>query len=248
VDLQGLFLMEREYMKQNKIIGVLGGMGPQASNELYRLLIDGAMHRYGARTNDGYPEILIDSVPVPDAFADQEKLEQVVRMLEDRVTRITRYGATSITMACNTVSVFTERLQKITPIPIISVVNEVVHEVSKHHSNVLLLASPTSLRLGLYQKPLTRAGIQYIVPEEKDYILLKKIISGVLEGKNQKELTYKLMQLVERIISVNHIDAIVLGCTELPLIFPSDYRLPVYSSLSVLAESLLKRYYTKEEV
>lgn len=51
-------------MKQNKIIGVLGGMGPQASVELYRLLIEGAKVRYGAQNNDDYPEILIDSVPI----------------------------------------------------------------------------------------------------------------------------------------------------------------------------------------
>jgi len=55
---------------KNKIIGIIRGMGPQASCELYRLLIEGARHRYGSKNNDEYPEILIDSVPVPDFLSE----------------------------------------------------------------------------------------------------------------------------------------------------------------------------------
>ncbi|HUD20060.1 MAG TPA: amino acid racemase [Patescibacteria group bacterium] len=231
-------------MKQNKqIIGVLGGMGPQASCELYRLLIEGARRKFGARMNDEYPEVLIDSVPVPDAYADLTKMEEVARMLEDRISRMTQYGATSISMACNTVCLFADRLQKRTPLPVISVVDEVVREVSKHHKKVLLLASSTSLRLGLYQIRLARAGMSYMVPEPKEYDLLDSLILEVLGGRDRKDLMEKLVHLVERHVACENIEAIVLGCTELPLIFPTDNRFPVYSSLSVLAESLLKRYY-----
>lgn len=232
-------------MKQH-MIGIIGGMGPQASNELYRLLIEGAMCEYGVNTNDGYPEILIDSVPVPDAYNDTNKMEDIAQVLEDRVARMTKYGVTTITMACNTVSVYANRLQKITPVPVISVIDEVVFEVRKRHKTVLLLASPTSLRIGLYQKPLAKAGILCVVPEIKDYKILDSVIHGVLKGADRMFLQKLLIQLTNKLLVGQNADAVILGCTELPLIFPSDYRLPVYSSLSILAESLLKRYYTKE--
>jgi len=236
-------------MKQTKqIIGVIGGMGPQASNELYRLLIEGARVEYGARANDEYPEILIDSVPVPDGFSDPSQMEIVTRMLEDRTKRMTTYGATVITMACNTVCHYADRLSRNTHVNVISVVDEVVHIVSKRHSRVLLLASSTSLRLRLYQSRLEQNGVSFILPESRDYTELDSIISGVLAGVDKEVLIEKIGSLTERLIYNNHVEAIILGCTELPLIFPQKYHIPVYSSLSILAQTLLKRYYTKEVV
>ncbi len=232
-------------MRNNNIIGIIGGMGPQASAEFYRLLIDGARRDFGARNNDDFPEILLDSLPVPDFLADTEKMEIAAGMLEDRVRRLTSYGISLITMACNTACILSDRLQKQTNVPFISVVDEVVRKVVGDNRKVLLLATPTSLRLGLYQLQLARYGVPYVVPEPSDFQELEFIVRGVLDGSDRMQLMQKLVKLTERYVRNEHIDGIVLGCTELPLVFPSNYRLPVYSSLSILAESILKQYYTK---
>lgn len=231
----------------NKIIGIIGGMGPQASCELYRLLIEGAKRDFGARNNDDFPEILIDSLPVPDFLADTQNMEKAAMMLEDRVKRLTVYGATTITLACNTACILSNRLQKQTDKPLISVVDEVVNDVVRKSTNVLVLASPTSLRLGLYQLALSRYAVSCVVPKQKDFRELEHIIRGVLGDKKRDPLMRKLEHIAERYVD-DSIDGIVLGCTELPLVFSVHYRLPVYSSLSILAESILKRYYTKEDV
>lgn len=226
-------------------IGIIGGMGPQASQELYRLLIERARATYGARTNDAYPEILIDSVPVPDFLSDTDQMEQAAQMLEDRVRRLNSYGVSTLTLACNTACILIDRLQKQTDIPIISVIDEVTKQI-KMHSRVLLLASPTSLRMELYQRALSRLGISFVVPQEEDYEKLENIIRGVLEGSDRKNLMQQLIQIVDRYRREMHIDGIVLGCTELPLVFPDKYSIVSYSSLSILADVLLKRYYTKK--
>jgi len=239
----------QKHMKNKNIIGVLGGMGPQASQEFYRLFIEGARHRYGARNNDEFPEIVIDSVPVPDFLADTDKMEEAAGMLEDRICRLTTYGVTTITMACNTACILVDRLRKQTHVPFVSVVEEVIREViSGGETPMLLLASPTSLRLGLYQLQLARFGIPYVVPHERDYGELEYIIRGVIEGEDRARLMHKLIKVAERYSHTEKIGSIILGCTELPLVFPSQYRLPVYSSLSILAESILKRYYRKESI
>ncbi len=230
------------------MIGIIGGMGPQASAELYRLLIDGAKQRYGARNNDDFPEILIDSVPVPDFLSDTREMEKAAVMLEDRTRRLARYGATVISIACNTACLLSGRLQKQTSVSFVSVVDEVVTKASVRHKRVLLLASPTSLKLGLYQKALSRHGVSCVVPPEKYYGEIENIIRGVIEGGDRKFLQKKLVRLAENIVTNEYVDGIVLGCTELPLVFPANYPIPVYSSLSILAESLLKRYYTKEGI
>lgn len=235
-------------LMNKQIIGVIGGMGPQASYEFYRLLIDGARHRYGARNNDEYPEILLDSLPVPDFLSDMSQMEIAAAMLEDRVRKMTAYGASIITMACNTACILADRIQSQTPVRFVSVVDEVIKKVESSHASVLLLASPTSLRLGLYQLQFARLGIFYVVPEQKDFSEIEFIIRGVIEGENRDMLMHKLVRLAERYVAINSINAVVLGCTELPLVFPTNYRIPVYSSLSILAESILKRYYKKENL
>ncbi len=236
------------HMNTNKIIGVIGGMGPQASAEFYRLLIDGAKRQFGVRHNHEFPEILLDSVPVPDFLADVDQMEKAALMLEDRVRRLTAYGSTIITMACNTACILSDRLQQQTERPFIFIVDEVVRKVVADGRRILLLASPTSLRLGLYQLQLSRYGVPFIVPEQKDYAELEFIIRATLAGEDRVPLMHKLVKLTERYVEANPVGGVVLGCTELPLVFPTYYRLPVYSSLSILAESILKRYYTKEVV
>lgn len=232
-------------MKQ-KMIGIIGGMGPQASQELYRLLIEGARERYGARNNDDFPEILIDSVPVPDFLSDTNQMEKAALMLEDRTRRLSNYGASFISVACNTASVLGDRLQKQTSVPFVSIVDEVVRKVLFNHTRVLVLASPTSLRLEIYQKALLKQGVSSIVPSVKYHQEIENIIRSVIEGEERSSLTEKLFRLTNNILTNEYVDGIVLGCTELPLVFPVDYPIPIYNSLSILAESLLKRYYSKE--
>lgn len=230
----------------NNMIGVIGGMGPQASAEFYRILIDQARHIYGAENNDEYPEIVMDSVP--DFLADVAQMETAAAILEERIRRLTAYGSTIITMACNTACILSDRLRKQTNKPCIFVVDEVVRKVVGDGNKVFVLASPTSLRLGLYQLQLARYSVPFVVPEQKDHAELEYIIRRVLGGEDRAPLMHKLVKLTERYVEKHDIRGIVLGCTELPLVFPSNYRLPVYSSLSILAESILKRYYTKEDL
>lgn len=235
-------------MNNNKIIGIIGGMGPQASVALYELLISRAQKQYGAINNNDYPEIIIDSVPIPDFISDQSKQEEAAVMLERRVQQMNVMKASFMTISCNTACVLLDRLQRKTTVPIVSIIDEVVSSICIEHVPVLLLASPTSLKLGLYQLALTQYGIPYIVPQNRDFREIEYLIRSVIHGKNKKILEHKIVQLAERYRTTTNMRGIVLGCTELPIIFPTNYPLPTYNSLSILADSLLKRYYKKEEL
>jgi aspartate racemase len=232
----------------NKIIGIIGGMGPQASLALYELLILRAQKHYGIKNNNEYPEIVIDSVPVPDFISDQSKQEEAAQILEKRIQQLNIMKVSFITMSCNTACILIDRLQKRTPIPIISIINEVIALIHVEDTPILLLASPTSLKLGLYQLALARYDIPYIVPKKKDYRELEYLIRSVIQGKDKEILKHKIVHLVERYRISTNMKGILLGCTELPLIFPMNYPLPTYNSLSILADGLLKRYYKKEDI
>lgn len=235
-------------MKNHKIIGIIGGMGPQASLALYELLILRAQKQYGAINNDDYPEIIIDSVPVPDFISNQQQQEQAAMMLEERVKKLTNFGVNYITIACNTASVLVEQLQKLTTVPFVSIVDVVGSTIKRGHSPALLLGSPMLLRFGLYQKILEKRHMSYVAPEVADQNRLEHIIRSVIRGDDRNNLQEKIVLLVNKYRINIGIKSVVLGCTELPLIFPTDYPLPIYNSLSILADSLLKRYYKKEVI
>ena len=60
---------------KNRVIAILGGMGPDASARLYQMMIDMARDEFGARENHEYPEIIVHSIPVPDAISDKVKVK-----------------------------------------------------------------------------------------------------------------------------------------------------------------------------
>lgn len=131
----------------------------------------------------------------------------------------------------------------------VSIIDEVTKKACTQSKNILLLASPITIEKQLYQTEMKNYTSHIILPMEKDISKLGLIIQGVLEGKDKQFLQSELITIVNRCIHTHpYIDGIILGCTELPLVFPSHFHIPVYNSLSLLADSLLKQYYKKEDI
>lgn len=61
--------------QQKKVIGILGGMGPQASARLVQILVEMSTKEFGAKNCDDFPEIVLDSIPIPDFISDKKKKE-----------------------------------------------------------------------------------------------------------------------------------------------------------------------------
>lgn len=234
--------------KSSNIIGVLGGMGPQASAAFYKLLVEKSVKDYGARKNCDYPEILIDSIPVPDFISNTKQIENAKEILKDRVKRMDTFGVNTICIACNTAHILTDELQKITKVSFISMIGEVARKASTDQiQKVGILGTPSTLKFALYQKELKKYGIKSFVPTKKQINLLGKIIQNIIGGKIKRSEKKTLISIANE-LKERGAEAIILGCTELPLIFPTHYSLPVYSSSEILAISLLHKYYQKNTI
>src|SRR3990167_249250 len=68
-------------MKNQKIIGLIGGVRPQSTNYIYKKIISLSQKKYGAKNNDDYPEMVIHSIPIPDFISDKEKVKLALTML-----------------------------------------------------------------------------------------------------------------------------------------------------------------------
>lgn len=235
-------------MKKNKSLFILGGMGPGASGYMYNTLINLSIKEFDAKNNDDYPEIILHSVPVPDFISNDTSKHQALRMLEMVVKQANTLNVSCISIACNTAHVLLEKLQKISKIPFVSIIEEIVKSVKRDRVEVIgLMGTPSTLRFGLYQERLKQEKIKYILPSKKQINVLERVIRNVVAGKilkiNQNELLTIASSLKKK-----GVKAIILGCTELPLAFPKNYSLPVYNSVEVLSRALLRIYYGENTI
>lgn len=156
-------------MKNKKSkIGILGGMGPQASAHLVRLLVDKSAGKFKAVNCEDFPEIILDSVPIPDFIANKRNKKIALEVLLDRVKKLNNMGISVLGLSCNTAHLLLDSLQKVSKVPFISMIDEIAREVHKKNiKKVGLLATPTTFQSGLFQQAFARERVVW--PERKVY-------------------------------------------------------------------------------
>lgn len=230
-------------MNKNKALLIIGGMGPEASGYLYKLLIDLAITEFGAKNNDDFPEIILHSVPVPDFISNDKSRKQALEMLEIVVKQANNLNISYISIACNTAHILLPKLQKVSKIPFVSMIEEVANEIVHNKTDMIgILGTPSTIKSRLYQDALSKKGVKTIIPNEIQLKLLENVIRNVIRGKINKS-DQKTIARIANSLKKQGAKGIILGCTELPLVFPKEYFLPIYNSVTILAESLLRKYY-----
>lgn len=225
------------------IIGILGGMGPQASAHLLDLLIELSIKKFGAKNDDDFPEILLDSVSVPDFIGTVKNKDIALEILKKRTFFLNKLQPSCLAIACNTAHILLADLQSVSKAPFISLIEEVANSVAKAKlKKVGILGTPVTVKSGLYQKALQKLGIDFILPVETELGFLEKIIRKTIAGLiNRKDKT--LLCSIANSLVEKGAEGVILGCTELPLIFPKKQKFPVFDSLEILAEALLRNHY-----
>lgn len=145
-------------------IGILGGMGPGASNYLYKILIDLSIKYFGAKNNDDFPEIILYSIPVPDFISSSEKKEKALKMLVARVKSLNKLNLSCLSIACNTAHALLSKLQSSSKVSFISMIDEVVRKLGRIHKAVGILGTPSAIKYRLYQDALKKIKFQQLFP------------------------------------------------------------------------------------
>lgn len=218
-------------------------MGPEASEYTYKMLIDLSIRHFGAKNNEDFPEIILASIPVPDFISNDKNKEKALIMLRERVGRFNSLNSSCIAIACNTAHVLLADLRKISKVPFISMIEEVADAVKKAgFKKAGLISTPSTIRFKLYQEAFDDRKIQTIIPTDSQIKILEKIIRNVIAGKIFKNDTKKLFNIATS-LRIRGAQAIILGCTETPLVFPKKFLIPVYNSVEILSMALLRKYY-----
>ncbi len=201
-----------------KTIGILGGMGPEASAHLYQKMIKYAQIKYGAVQDEDYPPIILYSLPL-DGFDEKgiNNHQLVKEQLIKGVEKLELAGCDLIVIACNTVHYYYSQMQDAVKIPILNIVQESLVQVKKNGlDKVGLFASESTNELRLYELAFEKEGIKVILPNKNQQEKLNAVIEKVMGGHQGISEIISLKEIAFNFM-LQGAQAIVMGCTEIPL-------------------------------
>ncbi|HWY78829.1 MAG TPA: amino acid racemase [Candidatus Sulfotelmatobacter sp.] len=234
-------------MINNKKIGIIGGVGPQSTDFIYEKIIQISQSKYHAKDNADYPRLVIESVPVPDFISNKDSINKAKEMLIQATKSLANAGATRLCIGSNTVHILLDELKQNTDVPFISMIELVADKCSKNDcKKVGILGTPVLINSDLYNKKLEDHKIEAIIPSMKQLEVVENIIRGVIAGTGSGEYKNAYIEVLNDLFN-RGADAIILGCTELPLAV--NYEAlgnRTINSDEILAEGIVDYYYSEE--
>lgn len=223
---------------RRKILGVLGGMGPLATQLFYRMIIE--------KTDAGCDQehlnmIILNHATMPDRTKEimEGRTDELFELLLADAKMLEENGAGVIAIPCNTSHVLFDRLQENVGIRIINMVEETAAHIADTFREpglrVAVLATDGTIKTELYQKALEKTGITPVIPgPESQKLVMKIIYDGV---KNGGAIDFNDFLTVQKEIERQDCRAAILACTELSC-FKEMYRLPEFyiDAMGVLTE------------
>ena len=231
---------------KTKTIGILGGMGPEATLDCFGKIIKNTP----AQNDQEHLRVVIDSNPkVPDRTAAIiDNGESPVPVIVSGCAALKGAGADFIIIPCVSAHFFLAEIQAQTKLPIISIFDAVAESIVRNYpgiNTVGLLGTTGTIEGGLFQNRLAQERIKTIVPDSE---LQSEIMAAIYDIKNaesprtRSEVTADLVAAAQSLISQkqNGAQAIIAGCTEIPLALKQeDLSVPYFDSLTILSRAAI---------
>ncbi len=231
-----------------KTIGVLGGMGPEATVDFYRRIVEATE---AARDQD-HLHVLIDGDPaVPDrtAFLLGDGPDPAPALIA-MARRLEGAGAELLVMACNTASAFAPRVAAAVGVPLLDWPDEVAHGVLARQRGIGragVLATSGTIASGLYQRAFGRHGVEVVVPDARHQELVMQAIygpDGVKAGTTDLTAARARVLAGGQTLVDDGAQALVLACTELSVLFATGaataWPVPAFDAAQVVAERVIE--------
>ena len=202
-----------------KILGIIGGLGPESTIDYYGRII--AMYR--ERTGDGsYPQFIINSINLKKGldFMDASNLTGMTDYLVEEIGKLERAGATFGLISANTPHIVFDEVASKSSIPLISIVEATCAAVkARKLKRLALFGTRYTMRATFYPKVFSREGIDLVVPDpDQQTYIHDKYLNELVSGKFLRETRAGLLAIIDRLKASSDIEGVILAGTELPLI------------------------------
>lgn len=226
----------------DKIVGVIGGMGPEATVDLLQRVIKATP----AKDDDDHLRMIVDNNPkIPSRIKAiiEGTGESPVPTLQTMARNLAALGADFLAIPCNTAHYYYQDICRAVEIPILNMIQLTVEAVLRDNPSLKtagLLTSPAVIMKGLYLKPLQERGVEILYPSSpvQDRILsaIKKIKTGC-HGREEK----KILRSAAQELIAGKAEVLIIACTELSMIAEAIAGLgKVVDSAQVLAEDIVR--------
>ncbi|MCB9361867.1 amino acid racemase [Candidatus Woesearchaeota archaeon] len=221
-------------------IGVLGGIGPEATGDFYSKVIALLQESGRIRDNRDYPQIIINSIPAPELIMRNIRTDDLlpyIAGLQELVSCTPKF----IVMVCNTIHLFHDELQRHIEIELVDL-REVVRKklLQQKVKRICVFGTPATIALGLYNF----GDMQYINLNDNEIEQLSYAVFNFNRGIDKQAQMNKVKVMAQSYIKKGA-GSIILGCTEFAVML-KDTGLPVLNTIDVLAEYVVNRYLGKE--
>ena len=228
-----------------KTIGILGGMGPEATAYFFGLIIK----KTKAETDQDHIPVVISSNPEipPRTDAVLGEGASLLPYLLEGVRVLKEAGADFIVMPCVTAHYFYDQVMAELNVPFLHLVDETVLYALRKMPELKkagLVASTGTLKLKLFHEAFAKEGVEIVEPGEEEQAQVMDAIfgkegikAGFTSGKSQEIIHHTAKELIQR-----GAEAVIAGCTEVPLVLKDeDIEVPLIEPLQILAEVAIVR-------
>lgn len=226
-----------------KRIGIVGGVGPEASNKFCELLIK---NKKGKTDQEHIPFIHFCNPQIPD------RTKFIVGQGENPTPEIVKTcnllekaGADFLVIPCNTAHYFLPQIQEQVSLPIVDMTKVLVKTVMRENpfiKKIGILATTGSVKTELYQNYFKTVEVKTILPNERDQeCLIMDAIYGDkgIKAGNKIASKKKLMIIAKKLIDQGA-EALVLGCTEIPLVLKQkDLDIKLYDPMDIASKEII---------
>lgn len=229
-----------------KVVGIIGGMGPQATVDLFQKIIDATP---ACEDQEHLKLIIYNDPTIPDrtrailgmGISPLPKLLSAARGLIE-------IGAEILAIPCNTAHYFVPALQRSLPVPFIHMLSEVARYIRQEYSNidkVGLLATDGTISAGVYKRALEERGLSVVNPDSGNQKKVMDVIygeGGVKAGVVASWQRDVFLEVIEG-LRAQGAGAVIAGCTELSSLFdryPCQTSIPIVSSNDILAQAIVR--------
>ena len=230
-----------------KTAGIIGGIGPASTIEYYRLIV--ALYR--ERKPDGsYPHLIINSIDLDRMrrMIEVNLLSDVTEYLLSEIDRLGDAGADFGALAANTPHMVFDALRRRSPVPLISIVEVTCQAAQAAGMKRLgLFGTRFTMNGRFYPEVFAQTGIALVVPgaSEQDYIhdkYMNELVHDILLPTTRQGM----LAIVERLRVEEHIEGLILGGTELPLLLGDvkDAGIPFLDTTRLHVEQIVTRMLT----
>ena len=223
-------------------VGIVGGLGPESTIDYYERILE-AWERVDPATA---PSIVIDSLDVRLALhlvaTDRPAL---IEYLLASLRRLAGAGVDFAAMTANTPHIVFDELVALSPVPLISIVEVCAEEARRRGLHrLLLLGTRFTMEAPFYPAVCARCGVAVVTPGEADRSWVhERYVGELLRGDFRDDTRQAFIALVARLRGEHHLDGVILGGTELPLLLtaPDIAGLPALDTTALHVAAIVER-------